>query len=190
MIQKDSVKLTLSLSTDTLYVPAKEKEHSILLTSNTPWKCLTLDSWIHLKTDSGNTNSLLSFTTDLNDSKSKRLGTIYVQGVSVPQQSLTIIQADTVLTPSDASEAVIDDLVSIFPNPANDLLVIQATSMIKESMTLKLFDLTGREIANTTLNQGSTIAFFDISTFYDGTYQLTINGSGYTLQKTILIHHQ
>ena len=190
VIQKDSVKFTLSLSTDTLYVPAKEKEHSILLTSNTPWKCLTLDSWIHIKTDSGNSNSLLSFTTDLNDSKSKRLGTIYVQGVSVPQQSLTIIQADTVLTPSDASEALIDDIVSIFPNPANDLLVIQATSMIKESMTLKLFDLTGREIANTTLNQGSTIAFFDISTFYDGTYQLTINGSGYTLQKTILIHHQ
>jgi hypothetical protein len=190
VIQKDSIKLSLTLSADTLYVPAKEKDHFIILTSNTPWKCLTYDSWIHIKNDTGNSSSLLSFTTTLNDSKSKRLGTIHVQGLSVPQQSLTIIQSDTVLTPSNISESAIDDVVSLFPNPANDLLVIQAKSLIRESLTLKLFDMMGREIDTTMLYQGSTIAFFDVSTLYDGTYQLSIIGREYNLQQTIIIQHQ
>jgi hypothetical protein len=53
-----------------------------------------------------------------------------------------------------------------------------------------MHDINGKFIAETTLMQGSTIAFFDCSTIYSGTYYLSIKGQGQNLYRTININHQ
>ena len=190
VIQKDTVFLSLKLSADTLLVPAKGAQHSIILTSNTPWKAQSTSSWLEVQSDSGKASGLLTFSTESNFNAPRRVGSIIVEGNGVSQRTLTVIQSDTVLIPNNINENNNISIASILPTPADDILVIQSNSIIKNSLMLTLHDLNGRTLAQTSLLQGSTIAFFDTSTLYNGTYYLSIQGDGYDLQKTILVQHK
>jgi hypothetical protein len=77
--------------------------------------------------------------------------------------------------------------VSIFPNPASDLIAVQVGTINQENLTVELFDLQGKKIQNTTLYQGTTIAYFDVTTLYDGQYIVKISLGNETLSKKILI---
>lgn len=77
--------------------------------------------------------------------------------------------------------------VSIFPNPASDLIVVQVGTINQENLTVELFDLQGKKIQNTTLYQGTTIAYFDVTTLYEGQYIVKISLGNETLSKKILI---
>jgi hypothetical protein len=74
-----------------------------------------------------------------------------------------------------------------FPNPTNDIIAIQVGSLVKEDLTIDLFDLTGKMVAKTQLNKGSTIAYFDVQTLYNGTYMVVIsNGENHFTQKIVI----
>lgn len=74
-----------------------------------------------------------------------------------------------------------------FPNPTNDIIAIQVGSLVKDDLTIELFDLTGKLVAKTQLNKGSTIAYFDVQTLYNGTYMVVIsNGVNHFTQKIVI----
>lgn len=77
--------------------------------------------------------------------------------------------------------------IFIFPNPASDLIAIQVGTINQENLTVELFDLQGKKIQNTTLYQGTTIAYFDVTTLYEGQYIVKISLGNETLSKKILI---
>jgi hypothetical protein len=77
--------------------------------------------------------------------------------------------------------------VSIFPNPASDLIAVQVGSINPENLTVELFDLQGKKVQNTTLHQGTTIAYFDVTTLYEGQYIVKISLGNETISKQILI---
>ena len=190
VIQKDSIIPSILLSSDTLHIPARSKEHSVSFTSNIAWKAISQTPWLHMNIDTGNTNALLSFLADQNDSQEKRNGSIRIEGKGGIVKTLTIVQSDTILKPSNIDGIIHTSLVRIFPNPTNDILIIQAQSIIREHIALSLYDINGRILSKTTLPQGSTIAYFDCSTLYNGTYFLSILGQGIEETKTIIINHQ
>jgi hypothetical protein len=64
--------------------------------------------------------------------------------------------------------------VKVFPNPSNDVLMVQLNDLITENLTLQLVDLSGKLIDTKIIYQGSTIAYFDISTLYSGQYILCV----------------
>jgi hypothetical protein len=64
--------------------------------------------------------------------------------------------------------------VKVFPNPSNDVLMVQLSDLIKTDVALQLVDLNGKLIDSKTIFQGSTIAYFDVSTLYNGQYILYI----------------
>jgi len=76
--------------------------------------------------------------------------------------------------------------LKVFPNPTNDVLMVQLSNLIKENVTIKLIDLTGKVIDTKIIYQGSTIAYFDVSTVYSGQYIIQI-GEG-KQQKTINVN--
>jgi hypothetical protein len=47
----------------------------------------------------------------------------------------------------------------------------------KQNITLALYDLTGKFIQQTTINQGSTIAYFDVRTLYNGQYLIKVTSA-------------
>ena len=74
-----------------------------------------------------------------------------------------------------------------FPNPTNDIIAIQVGSLVKDDLTIELFDLTGKLVAKTQINKGSTIAYFDVQTLYNGTYMVVIsNGVNHLTQKIVI----
>ena len=77
--------------------------------------------------------------------------------------------------------------VNIFPNPASDLIAIQVAGLVKEHLTVQLFDASGKVVRETAISKGQTIAYFDVQTLYDGLYLLKVFGAKTTFSDKILI---
>lgn len=86
------------------------------------------------------------------------------------------------------SENEFNDLnISIFPNPATDLIAIQLNGLLSDDLQVELIDLTGRLISTSKINRGSTIAYFDLQTVYTGTYLLRISNGKYSISRKVLV---
>lgn len=79
--------------------------------------------------------------------------------------------------------------IEIFPNPSNDFITIQAAGLVTIDLNIKLLDVNGKEIQQTQLNKGQTIAFFDIQTLYSGIYFVNISASGIQETKKVIIEN-
>jgi hypothetical protein len=97
----------------------------------------------------------------------------YFYGNKTASKVTTI--GETVTTYTSTSELVENELdFSVFPNPSNDLLIVQVNGLNKSDLNAELFDITGKSVIKNTLLQGSTISFFDVSTLYSGIYFLKV----------------
>ena len=110
-------------------------------------------------------------------------------GVWANRKVTSITETTTPYTPTTSiSENELNQLnISVFPNPANDLLVIQVGNLVKYDLEVQLFDITGKLINKSRINTGSTIAYFDTQTLYDGIYIIKVsNGEMQTTKKIII----
>jgi len=64
---------------------------------------------------------------------------------------------------------------NIFPNPASDLIIVQAPGLLETDVTVALYDMVGRKISEKTMTAGSTLSFVDVSTLYSGKYLVKIS---------------
>jgi hypothetical protein len=64
--------------------------------------------------------------------------------------------------------------VKIFFAEKSELIVVQSNGLINENLTIQLIDQNGKFIQETTLYQGSTLAYFDTQTLYNGDYTVKI----------------
>ena len=64
--------------------------------------------------------------------------------------------------------------VKIFYAEKSELIVIQCIGLNKDNLSIQLFDQNGKFIQETTLYQGSTLAYFDTQTMYNGDYTVKI----------------
>lgn len=62
--------------------------------------------------------------------------------------------------------------VSVYPNPASDYLQVRVKTMASESMTVRLLDIQGRELAKDQVSGVEQQLMFDIRTLPNGTYLL------------------
>jgi hypothetical protein len=65
--------------------------------------------------------------------------------------------------------------VTVFPNPASDLIAIQFNDLIKYDFDIALYNINGKRIKQSKINKGQTIAYFDIETVYAGIYLVKIS---------------
>ncbi len=87
----------------------------------------------------------------------------------------SISETVSTYTPSSASTSGYEEVsVSIFPNPSNDLFVVQLNGLNTQTTYIELFDMTGKLLATQMINQGSTIGYIDVSTLYAGKYLVKI----------------
>ncbi len=77
--------------------------------------------------------------------------------------------------------------ISIFPNPASDLIAIQVDGLVRDDLTVELLDITGKLIKHSTINKGSTIAYFDVQAIYEGTYLVKITNNNHTTTRKVTI---
>ncbi len=75
--------------------------------------------------------------------------------------------------------------LSIYPNPASEFIAVQLSNLSKQNVNIKLYDMLGKEIQSTVIYQGSTIAYFDTRTLYNGQYLIKIISNEKVINKTV-----
>lgn len=76
---------------------------------------------------------------------------------------------------------------NVFPNPTADLIAVQLNDIVKENVLVKLYDVSGKLLAQKEIFAGQTIAFFDVQTYYAGTYFVAISDSKKTKTVEVII---
>jgi hypothetical protein len=95
-------------------------------------------------------------------------------------QVTSVNEPTTVYTPSiGLAEGQLERAgVSIYPNPASDLIAVQVNGLVKHDLIVELRDISGKLIEKKALYAGSTIAYFDIQTLYEGVYIVRVQDAG------------
>jgi hypothetical protein len=77
--------------------------------------------------------------------------------------------------------------LSIYPNPASEFIAVQLSNLSKQNVNIQLYDMLGKEIQSTVIYQGSTIAYFDTRTLYNGQYLIKTISNENVITKTVTI---
>jgi hypothetical protein len=113
----------------------------------------------------------------------------YFYGTYQAAKVTNISESTTTYNPSNGlseTENAGFDL-TIYPNPASDLIAIQAKGLLENNVTVELYDLTGKLIQTTQILQGSTIWYLDTRTLYNGEYFITISDGQQRITKPVVI---
>ncbi|MEN9339896.1 MAG: hypothetical protein RIQ62_1208 [Bacteroidota bacterium] len=79
--------------------------------------------------------------------------------------------------------------IGAYPNPASDMLAVQINKVQSVDLHLQLLDINGRLVQQSTIYQGSTLAYFDTRTLYDGEYIVKLSdGKQVHTEKVIVAH--
>ncbi|MEM7659419.1 MAG: YHYH protein [Bacteroidota bacterium] len=77
--------------------------------------------------------------------------------------------------------------LTVFPNPTSDLIAIQVNGLVETGLDIQLVDITGKLVDRTSIPHGSTIAYFDVQTVYEGTYLIVITDGKEKLTRKVVI---
>ncbi len=113
--------------------------------------------------------------------------TFYGVKSAVKVTSITEIVAVYKPSTSIANNNLDANKINIYPNPASDAIAIQLNDLTSNTIALELYDLTGKLLQTTHILQGSTIAYFDTRTLYEGTYLIKIVNDGNVITKRIMV---
>ncbi|HEX2898538.1 MAG TPA: YHYH protein [Bacteroidia bacterium] len=110
-------------------------------------------------------------------------------GTYANRKVTSITEPTTVYTGAVAiTEADFNGLnVSVYPNPASDLVAIQIGGLVTENLNVELIDMTGRQVQSTVVKAGQTIAYFDVQAVYDGIYLVKVSNGEFSLTKKIVV---
>ena len=65
--------------------------------------------------------------------------------------------------------------VTIFPNPASELIVIQIGSLVEHNFDIELIDINGKVVLTNKINQGQTLSYLNVQTVHSGVYFIKIS---------------
>ncbi len=95
----------------------------------------------------------------------------------------TVYEATNTISENDLNALKLN----VFPNPSSDLIAVQVGGLLEVDLTVDLIDLQGRSVASTVIRAGQTIAYFDVSTIYSGSYLVRITSLDDAITKTVQI---
>ncbi len=113
--------------------------------------------------------------------------TFYGNKVALKVTSITE-PTTTYVSTSGISQTEMNQMqFTVYPNPAQDFVAVQVGDLVTSEIRVSMFDMTGRLIQETMINPGSTIAYLDTRTVYDGQYIIQIaSGESVRTSKVIL----
>lgn len=97
-------------------------------------------------------------------------------GVKTASKVTSITETVTTYTSSAGISELTDHQWTVYPNPSNDIIMVQVNELTNQSYTVELFDALGKLIQSQQIVQGSTIAYFNADTLYKGVYLVKVKG--------------
>jgi hypothetical protein len=151
-------------ATDTVFVGSGAYTHPNLTASDN--KDGNLTSYI-ITAGTVNTAALGSYT--VNYSVSDFCG-------NMATATRTVIVKDTPNTGIDRNDVVAAN-ISIYPNPAKDVITISATDVKTLPLNIAVYDMIGREMLTRTFNDKNVNESINISNFNNGVYFLVMKNA-------------
>lgn len=106
-------------------------------------------------------------------------------GVKTAAKVTTIFETVTTYTSNVGINELKENDWFVYPNPSNDIIMVQVNDLTNQSYTVKLYDALGKLIQSKQIIQGSTIAFLQVDTLYKGIYQVKLSGQADTKKLVI-----
>jgi hypothetical protein len=113
-------------------------------------------------------------------------------GVKTAQKVTSITETVSTYTPVSVgieTTTINEEILTILPNPASDLIAIQLKGLNKEIIHVELIDITGKIILKSEILPGTTIGYLNTESVYDGIYHLHLKNKTTELTKKIVITH-
>jgi hypothetical protein len=104
-----------------------------------------------------------------------------------------VYQAEYLAAPANlpgivtGNEPTLADLTAIYPNPANDKLIIELPERAKQNVQISLVDTYGRSIITTTIEKGRNGKIIETSNLTPGLYFMRIN-TDHVRKKILIVH--
>ena len=111
-------------------------------------------------------------------------------GVFADAAVTSINESTTIYTPTTTGfvKQNIENLdINIFPNPSINIIAIQVGQIVLNPLNVDLIDISGKLINRVQINAGSTIAYFDVQTVYEGAYFIKISNSKKSIIRKVII---
>jgi hypothetical protein len=109
-------------------------------------------------------------------------------GVKTAAKVPSITETVTTYTPTSVAHTNLSSLkISVYPNPASDLIAIQIPNVMQENFDVALYDINGRLVQKSVIYQGSTISYLDVRTEYDGQYTVVISNGEDKISRQVLV---
>jgi hypothetical protein len=97
-------------------------------------------------------------------------------GVKTASKVTSITETVTTYTSSAGISELTEHQWTVYPNPSNDIIMVQVNDLTNQTYTVELFDALGKLIQSQQIVQGSTIAYFNADTLYKGVYLVKVKG--------------
>ncbi len=110
-------------------------------------------------------------------------------GVKSASKVQTISEPVTTYNPASAVSDIADKFkMNVFPNPTGDFVAVQVEGLLRNALSATMYDLSGKLIETVNIQPGSTIAYFDCRTLYNGVYivSIMVNGAVVGSQKVVV----
>lgn len=170
LVTQDSTSTVLTVSPSLLNFTSAGGVQSVNISTASGWTASTGDGWISIGQISGTGNSSINITAAMNGTTSNRTGSVTITNGLV-SQIVTVEQDSMISTQVQLMEA---NGMLVYPNPANDRLVIETAGNTGGEAVL--MDATGRIVAVEPMNyQRTSIA---TAAMPNGIYLLLIKKDG------------
>lgn len=110
-------------------------------------------------------------------------------GVRTAAKVPSVTETVTTYTPSaSAVKSTEMPKVSVLPNPASEVMVVQISVCQPDDLKVELLDLQGRIVAVQSIHPGSTMAHFDVRKLYAGDYFVRIStAQGLFVERVVIL---
>jgi hypothetical protein len=108
-------------------------------------------------------------------------------GVKSASVVTSISEAVTTYTSTAGIDEEATTSFNIFPNPAADILIVQASGLHATDIVAELVDINGKVIQTQTILSGSTLCYFNVGTIYSGTYFVHIKSGAKNASYSVVI---
>ena len=169
---------------------------TISVTINTSNSRFTLSSNISVSLIQGNNSMLIDPVNVVNDTTltakviiqtSDAIGQYLLQVKDPIFGYFTLANAFQVIASTGINESQINSAsITVFPNPANDVLTISISQQTISPITISIYDITGRLMNAVKTNKNNTS--IDVSNLNNGIYFINITGSDFNTSRKISIN--
>jgi hypothetical protein len=133
--------------------------------SNTSWTTSCSETWLTISTANGSGNATVTMAAHKNPSINTRNAIVIIKATGLPDKTVIITQLGSPTGISDTE----NNLIKIYPNPANTVLFIEGLS---EDTQVSIYDLKGNLILKKQLFEDN----LNISTLASGVYTIKLDG--------------